>query len=83
MAKVGEEAQRGQCQQGMLDQSFPPAHPWWEEVESTVTVLVWTDGIRGKSKAVERVRIQLEPDGGLVRQKKYLLKSEARRGLEE
>lgn len=83
MATVGEEAERRHAQnvqQGMLDQSFPPAHPWWEEVENAITVLVWTNGIAGKSKAMEPLRIQLEPDGGLVRQKNYLLKLEATRG---
>ncbi|XP_050769787.1 uncharacterized protein LOC127027997 [Gymnogyps californianus] len=53
-----------------------------EEVENTVTPLVWASGTPGRSRAAEPVVIQLKPDARPVRRKQYPIKLEARKGLE-
>ncbi|KAK4819203.1 LOW QUALITY PROTEIN: hypothetical protein QYF61_026819 [Mycteria americana] len=53
------------------------------EVKDAVTPLVRASGIPGWSKLAEPVKVVLKPGSKLVRQKQYLIKWEARKGLEE
>lgn len=53
-----------------------------EDVENSVTPLVWAAGVPGQSQNAEPVTIHLKPNVRPVRQKQYPIKLEATKGLE-
>lgn len=53
-----------------------------DNVLNAVILLVWATKVPGKAKNVEPVRVKLKPNAKSVRKEQYLMKLEARFGLE-